>query len=965
MRLAGYVVFSRPFPGEARPADSNASTMRQTLLVFLLTLAAAVTAQDCFYQLRLSDSGGDGWNGGAVTVTVNGVPRRYTLDATNDDGASRDVYIPVNTGDPVAVGYTAGAFPTEVSFRILDNNDSLIYTVDAPATDPELTTFTAACRACAPPPLSSIELYRIRYNTADLRFRSVPSDVTYRIEYGTGDFDPTTGTGTVIDTRDTMLRITDLAPLTTYQFYVSVRCAGTDETSVRRGPFRIRTPRRKDVGITVLRQPFSQCQPSGRDSVTVGITNFGGEPQQFFELDFSINGEPGGVNFPFDGVYTGVVSVDSTEYFTFDATADLRQAGYYELKVWTKLEGDEVVSNDTLTTTIVSLPRITEYPYRQDFEAGIGFWLPRQGGRGPVSWERAQPRAPRIDRAGSGEFAYVTNARGPYNDDERSYLESPCFNFGGFTEDPYLSFLLAVDTEAEFDGLQLEVTTDGGNTWRLVDRNATGINWYNNARQRMWDGNGGIGDGYTLVGQQLRGLAGREEVRLRFVFTSDGDTRREGVAIDNIRITDRPAVDYAATRVRLVNDANCFNEFDTVRITLARLGQQPLESVNVYYSLNGDPAIVETAPAPQLYGEQSTYEFDVRLQFGTASRQRNRIVAWVEAAGDEATYNDTVSYQFQLAQPLPFLADFEDRRVPRSWEIPADIVIAARPGSPSVALTDNLSADDTEMAFVTANYGPVAVGDELVFTLRQRDAAGNPVSGGIQNLRVNASIDCGDQTPTLVSAATPGDSTFVVPLDAYAGANVFFEFLVEWGSGDFYAMLDDIAVRRCPDDLDLRFTTAPPSGIFADDGTAYVLAGAGLPPYTYAWSNGDTTQSADSLSVAQYSVTVTDALGCSETLSVEVDLTAVSTSDPDDLLTNLQAYPNPTDGSVHLRLELPGPLAVGYEVYDANGRRIQRRDLGTDRGITSSVELGDQPSGLYLLRIYAGTATRTVRVMKR
>lgn len=939
--------------------------MRQTLLLLLLTVATAATAQDCFYQLRLSDSEGDGWNGGAVTVTVDGVARRYTLDATNDDGASRDFFIPVNTGDPVRVGYTAGAFPEEVSFRILNNNDSLIYAVSAPATNAELTTFTAACRACAPPPQSSIELYRVRYNSTDLRFRTVPGDVTYRIEYGPGNFDPTTGTPTVIDTRDTMLRIEDLAPLTTYQFYVSVLCPGSDEVSVRRGPFRIRTQRRKDIGITVLRQPVSQCQPLDRDSVTVGITNFGGEPQQFFRLNFSINGEPGGVTFPFDGIFTGVVGVDSTEYFTFDATADLQEPGYYELKVWTMLEGDEDLDNDTLTTTLVSLPRIADFPYRQDFESGDGFWLTRQGGRGPVSWERAQPRGQRIDRAGSGEFAYVTNARGPYNDDERSYLESPCFDFSGLTEDPYLSFLLAVDTEAEFDGLQLESTTDGGETWQLVDRNATGINWYNNGRQRRWDGNGGLGDGYALVSQQLRGLGGADEVRLRFVFTSDGDTRREGVALDNIRITDRPTVDYAATRVRLVNDANCNSEFDTVRITVARLGQQPLESVNVYYSLNGDPAVVETAPAPQLYGEQTTYEFDVRLQFTAASRQRNRIVAWVEAAGDEATYNDTVSYQFQLAQPLPFLADFEDRRVPRSWEIPSDVVLAARPGSPSVALTDNLSADDPEMAFTTANYGPVAVGDELVFTLRQRDADGNPVGGGIQNLSVDASVDCGDQQVTLVSTATPGDSTFVVPLDEFAGSNVFFDFLVTWGSGDFYAMLDDIAVRRCPDDLDLRFTTAPPSGIFADDGTAYVLAGAGLPPYTYAWSNGDTTQSADSLSVAQYNVTVTDALGCSETLSVAVDLTAVGTSDPDDLLTNLQAFPNPTDGKVDLRLELPGPLTLGYEVYDANGRRLQRRDLGTHRRLSTAVELGDGPAGLYLIRVYAGTASRTLRVMKR
>ncbi|MGB3800216.1 MAG: T9SS type A sorting domain-containing protein, partial [Lewinella sp.] len=703
----------------------------------------------------------------------------------------------------------------------------------------------------------------------------------------------------------------------------------------------------------------------GADSVTVGITNFGGEAQQFFRLDFTVNGEPGGVNFPFDGIYTGVVGVDSTKYFTFDTRTDLGQPGFYEFQIFTLLEEDENLSNDTLTASVITLPVITEYPYFEDFEGSDGFWFPSQGGRGPQSWSRAVPQGQRIDRAGSGEVAYVTNPRGPYNDDELSYLESPCFNFSGLEEAPYLSFLLSVDTEEEFDGLYLEASTDGGDSWEIVERNATGVNWYNNGIQQQWDGNGGFGEGYSLVGQQLREYAGEDQVRLRFVFRSDGDTRREGVAIDNIRLTDRPMVDYAVTRVGLVNEANCYNEFDTVQIRLARLGQLPVENVNVYYSLNGDPAVVEEAPAPQTYGEQQTYNFDVRLQFGSASRQRNRLVAWVEAEGDSASYNDTVVYRFMLAQPVPFIANFEDRRVPRSWELDSDIVIAERAGSPSVALTDNLSEQDTFMRFTTANYGPLEAGDELVFTFRQRDAGGNPVSGGISRLQVDGSVGCGTLTPNLVSAVNPPDSTFVIPLDEYAGENIFFDFLVEWESGDYFVMIDDVSVRRCPADLDLRFTTAPPSGIFADDGTAYVLTGAGVPPYTYSWSNGDTTPSADSLSVAEYSVTVTDAIGCADSLDLEVDLMAVSTSDPDALLADLAAYPNPTAGRVDLRLQLPGPLALALEVYDGSGRRVEQRSLGQTSTLDAFVDLTERSPGLYLIRIWAGEATRTVRVIKR
>jgi hypothetical protein len=261
--------------------------LRRFLSVALLLIAAASlpaqagNAPDCFYQLRLEDSGGDGFNGGAVTVTVADRPFTYTLDAMQDDGSRRDFFIPVDNGDLLAIGYAAGAFPDEVSLRLFDNNDSLVYSVEAPATTAELTSLVVNCRACAPPPLSSIELFRVRYNSISLRYRSVSAaaDPTYLIVYGEGDFDPATG-GTTLTTRDTAVRINELEPNTDYTFYVSTRCGATDETSVVRGPFRASTPLRLDIGVTVLQRPFADaCARGGADSVTIGITNFGGEAQ--------------------------------------------------------------------------------------------------------------------------------------------------------------------------------------------------------------------------------------------------------------------------------------------------------------------------------------------------------------------------------------------------------------------------------------------------------------------------------------------------------------------------------------------------------------------------------------------------------------------------------------------------------------------------------------------------------------
>lgn len=55
----------------------------------------------------------------------------------------------------------------------------------------------------------------------------------------------------------------------------------------------------------------------------------------------------------------------------------------------------------------------------------------------------------------------------------------------------------------------------------------------------------------------------------------------------------------------------------------------------------------------------------------------------------------------------------------------------------------------------------------------------------------------------------------------------------------------------------------------ASDGSATAMP-SGAAPYTYAWSTGETTASANGLAAGLYSVTITDANGCEVTESVEI-----------------------------------------------------------------------------------------------
>ena len=61
------------------------------------------------------------------------------------------------------------------------------------------------------------------------------------------------------------------------------------------------------------------------------------------------------------------------------------------------------------------------------------------------------------------------------------------------------------------------------------------------------------------------------------------------------------------------------------------------------------------------------------------------------------------------------------------------------------------------------------------------------------------------------------------------------------------------------------------TAVDANDGTAFSAAFGGTPPYSWTWSNGETTQTITNLAPGEYTVTVTDAAGCTATETVFVN----------------------------------------------------------------------------------------------
>lgn len=929
--------------------------------------------QECQYELQLLDDFGDGWNGAELTITVvGGESATYSLNNITDNGNFLRLCFPLVDGDSVVLGYSPGAFDEEASFIISDNGGNEVYASgNGPATGDNIFSFRAQCDDCPPPSFcSDITFDRVRSSSVDFFWNSVPLEqgqtTRYLIEYGPSGFLP--GEGNFLTTTDTIFRVQPLIDTTTYDVYISTLCAAETDTSFARGPFTFTTPLSNDVGISVITDPVSGCELGSRQ-IRVGIENFGGLPQSFIPFDYSVNGFTSGVVMPQDGLYTGVVGVDSIEFTTFDQFADFSNQGSYEVKIWTALEGDQDVTNDTITVTITNAPVITDLPYFEDFETSDGDWTVGQEGATTPSWEYGIPDGNAINSAGGGENAWVTNLDGPYSNDEFSYLYSPCFDFSSFTEDPIINFFLFVQTESGFDQVYLESTTDDVN-WERVGTSGDGLNWYNDATNEWWEGNGGFGNGWVLAVQELSGLAGEDKIRLRFVFTSDISISREGVGIDNVYVGPRFEMDLAATSLS-GPEQSCGTEIDPLTVSFFNLGNATATDITLSYQANGGEVVTETFPDSLEALSSATYTF--MAPYDGSQADINEIEAWVTLSGDGFSVNDSIAISVLNRTDLPLFEDFESG-APANWQLDSDLFIGNTHNAGSTVLYDNLWAFDPEMRVQTANYGPVEEGDTLFFDYRIVDFSSDgeigTVLGFTDRLTVSFLVDCDTIEQEVLSIGrenhipVPIFATVAVPITAeYWGSSIQVVFTATWGNGDYYVDLDNINIRRCAESFLPIVSLTDASTSASTDGMITVEPTTGEGPFTYSWDSGDEGNMLSELSAGAYNVTITDAQGCTESIGFVVGFLS-SNEEFADELGALSIAPNPTLSSFVLSLDLQISREVNTLLYNQYGQLIEKRDYGSTVSLRDRYELGQQPAGIYYLRVVAGDQFKTLKIIK-
>lgn len=238
------------------------------------------------------------------------------------------------------------------------------------------------------------------------------------------------------------------------------------------------------------------------------------------------------------------IAANSTITYTFATTANLSSAGTHTIEAQVSMPGDNISNNNSVTSVIRNQPVISSFPYKEDFENGSGNWFTEGINN---SWQFGTPALTSIGAAASGNKAWKTTLVGFYNDNEFSYLYSPCFNINSMTA-PTLSFSMAYDMEdcsmynIVCDAVWVEYSYDGVN-WQRLGTGGSGTNWYDYAAAQAWVGKNKTH--WHVATAYLPKQPGN--IRLRFVVSSDDAVSREGVAIDDVHIFDNVLPIYAQT----------------------------------------------------------------------------------------------------------------------------------------------------------------------------------------------------------------------------------------------------------------------------------------------------------------------------------------------------------------------------------------------------------------------------------
>jgi subtilisin-like proprotein convertase family protein len=725
-----------------------------------------------------------------------------------------------------------------------------------------------------------------------------------------------------------------------------------------------------NASVFEITSPVSACGLTDSEVVSATITNLGSIDLDSLVVSYSFNNGP-----IVTEVFNDTVNPTNSFSVDFAQLIDLSVPGDYELTVWVTAVGEGDASNDTLTVQITSVPTISSLPYEEDFENGTGGW--RSVGL-VAQWELGDPEGTLIDTAFSGVNAWATNLNTfNYENGEISMLMSPCLDFSNLTEDPVMSFAIQYDSETNWDGTWLEVSTNGGASWTVVGNLGEGENWYtsnnffNAIIPQGWTGQSGQAGEWVIAEHILDGVAGSADVQVRFIFSSDASVNFfEGFAIDDISIFAQPQLDLVALSIDAPSSGCSLGE-ESVTMTFWNKGLQTVSGFELGFIVDAGIPQYETYTGSVANGDTVTYTFASELA-DLSIPGIHTVDVFTALMGDERLSSDSVFGHIVLnnGSVTPLSQTEEPIGAVLSSTIPQGTTSklffcglpTALDGCFEIVSLSIDSLSHTWLADLDI-YLISPEGDSLEIS------TGN---GGSGDNMYNVVFT--DSVSTSIATQTAGILPGYYTIEDTAGFAALYNG--QDPNGPWTLWIDD---NVGGDDgqliswtLTFRDNSPQPQLAYSDTSICLtqVLTVETGEFDSYLWSTGNNSQEIDLfgniLGLGTHEIYVTvDQDGCtgvSNSFILTVD--ACAGIDELDGLT-IDVYPNPTTGNIVLDI-VGDSDGFAVSVTDMNGKSVHTETIGKiTTGIRSSIDLSQVANGIYFLRLDDGNSFTTRKLIKQ
>ncbi|MBW8049972.1 MAG: T9SS type A sorting domain-containing protein [Cytophagales bacterium] len=168
-----------------------------------------------------------------------------------------------------------------------------------------------------------------------------------------------------------------------------------------------------------------------------------------------------------------------------------------------------------------------------------------------------------------------------------------------------------------------------------------------------------------------------------------------------------------------------------------------------------------------------------------------------------------------------------------------------------------------------------------------------------------------------------------------------------------------------PLNVDTVFVT-PASGPAVSDGVAIAVVAGGTGAYSFSWNDplAQTSAKADSLPIGNYTVTVTDANGCTASLTVNIPWTTGISAN--DMGIPFSIYPNPNNSQFIIQFSTNVSTNGNYllEVRNIIGKLIYTQEFNNMSGnFQKQVDFSNHDKGVYFINVSSSFGTRTEKII--